>query len=253
MSESENRQDSNAGADGGSRRQAFRGESEWRDLLRRAERETVRFLKFYEETFAVPEDAQDDDRMDRCAVAMGWHVASGADDEDDAQDDEADDAPASGGNGGDAEAGSDGNAEPDAQEFAAVYSLHNLPESIAVSAIYRFARERWNRFLRAPLADKIPARAAAALAESLASAHRDLLLAIDAEDAMEFGLAVCLTKNAHAALNRHFAEMENVPAAAANDRRTVAELRCALMDLRDICLRILRASRVEIENAGGEK
>lgn len=235
MSDSENRQNPNSGGDNGSRHQTCRGEEEWRGLLRRADGEVARFLGFYEESVRIPEEKLDGDRLDRCALAMGWHLSS--DEEPDASED----------------VGQDEESAPSddvpAQEFSAVYSLHNLPESIAVSALVRFAESRWNRLLRLPCADGFSARPASALAGTLASAHRDMLLAIDAEDALEFGLAICLMKNAHAALNRHFAEMENFPAPPqdAACMRLIRELRCALMDLRDVCLRILRDSREELD------
>lgn len=228
MNESENRQEFDGSENKG--RQVLRTEREWRQLLLRAERETARFLKFYEESFRIPEEERnpEEDRLDRCALAMGWHLSTAeaaVNDED----------------------GSAGN-EPPSSEFPAVYSLHNLPESIAVSAIYHFARSRWKRLWATPYAGKLSARSASLLSETLSSAQRDMLLAIDAEDAMEFGLAICLMKNVHTALNRHFAEMECLPTAV-NDlpyTETVQELRCALMDLRDICLRILRDARAEL-------
>lgn len=231
MSEPENRQDGNENGNG--HRQVSRTEREWRGLLLRAERETARFLNFYEETFRIPEEEReaDGDRLDHCALAMGWHLSTDTPSEENLI--------------------GEGNPEAASAEFPSVYSLHNLPESIAISAIYTFARSRWIRLWKTPYAGKLSARAGFALAESLAGAQRDMLLAIDAEDAMEFGLAICLMKNVHHTLNRHFAEMECLPTAV-NDETytaTVQELRCALMDLRDICLRILRDARTELGKA----
>lgn len=237
MSESENQQESGNGESGNGRRQILRTEREWRALLVRAEIESARFLKFYEETFRVPENEHnaENDRLDRCALAMGWHLSADIEEGEDPLSPE--------------------NEEPSgdvpATAFPAVYSLHNLPESIAVSAIYNFAKKRWQRIWSSPYAGKLSPRSASELAESLATAQRDMLLAIDAEDAMEFGLAICLMKNVHSALNRHFAEMECLPTAVNDEAYSaaVSELRTALMDLRDICLRILRDARNEIRKA----
>lgn len=241
MDNSGDRQNPNANAgDGGSRRQAFRGEGEWRGLLRRAENETARFFDFYEKTFGIPEGSLDEDRLDHCALAMGWHLG--------APDNDAE-TPA----GGDDPADGNADAEQPSQEFSPVYSLHNLPESIAVSAVFKFAENRWGKLLQTNCAEKLSARAAGILAGTLSAAHRDMLLAIDAEEAMEFGLSVCLMKNAHAALNRHFAGMKMLAPTNARERKLARELRCAVMDLRDLCLRILRASREELEKSGGEK
>lgn len=244
MKDSENSSD--AGSDENGRRQISRGEGEWRDILRRADRETARFLGFYEETFRAEQDAAGD-RLDRCALAMGWHLGSPEDGEDDS-------GAATRGNAADFSPEQlPGDSLPlpavPAPDFSAVYSLHNLPECIAVGALFRFARSRWCALWESPHGAKLSAGTAAALSETLSSAQRDMMLAVDAEDALEFGLAVCLMKNAHAALNGHFALMEklSVPKQDQACARASRELRCALMDLRDVCLRVLLDARRELE------
>ena len=243
MKDSENSTD--AGSDENGRRQITRGEADRRDKQRRADRETARFLGFYEETFRAEQDAAGD-RLDRCALAMGWHLGApeeGDDDSGDARGNAADFSPEQ----------LPGDSLPSpavpAPDFSAVYSLHNLPECIAVGALFRFARSRWCALWKSPHGAKLSAETAAALSETLSSAQRDMMLAVDAEDALEFGLAVCLMKNAHAALNRHFALMEklSVPKQDQACARASRELRCALMDLRDVCLRVLLDARRELE------
>lgn len=246
MGESKNKQNSD-GNDGANRRQVLRGEDEWRELLNRADRETARFLEIYEASFLLPvEEQENGDRLDRCAVTMGWHLSEDADDAADAPDDFSS-------NENDADPASQDAANA---EFPPVYSLHNLPECIAISALFRFARARIATLVRS---GTLRAFSAERLAETLADAYRDMLIAVDAEDALEFGLSICLMKNAHAAINRNFAEMEQLPPPRTEKyARIVRELRCAMMDLRDMCLRIIRDAREEAarhadDPADGEK
>lgn len=235
MNNSENRQDP-PGGDNENRRQILRNEAYWHALLHRAEDETVRFFRIYEKVIAIPEDEQDfDDRLDYCARQMGWHVSS---------EDDSGIVPA-------IEKLQNVQENTDGKEFPAVYSLHNLPECIAVSAIHVLARSRWRDLWKMPCAKRISPYMVTLLAETLTNAQRDLLLAIDAEDALEFGLAICLTKKAHMYLNRHFEAMESLPNAMHDENYTrhITEIRKAVMDLRDICLRIMRDARIELEKA----
>lgn len=246
MSDSENSSEMRGdGDENAGRRQLPRGEREWSELLSRADRETARFLRFYAKSFGEAKTASDFendiDRLDECALAMGWHLSDGGESEtadgssssDSSREIEADAAPSPAG----------------AQAFPEVYSLHNLPECIAIRAICDFARSRREILLDSPEAGQGSARAGTTLAETLSGICRDMTLAVDAEDALEFGLAICLTKKAHAALNRHFAEIIECFGNVREEsgQRALRELRSALMDLRDICLRILRDSCAELE------
>lgn len=250
MSDSENKSEKRGNGD--ENRQIPLDEREWDALLRRATRETRLFLQFYEKSFSetsVDEAESDFERLDECARSMGWQTGP----EDAADNDvpaaeplgldeplpesearEHDDVPA---------------AEP--LPFPDVYSLHNVPECIAVGAICRYASSRL-----VPLVKYVPEagnfstlRAVISLTETLNTIRRDLMLAVDAEDSHEFGLAVCLTKRAHSALNRYFADFAKLTEKLRGPYEIgrARKIRCALMDLRDICLRILRDSRAELE------
>ncbi len=234
------------GDDNAGNRQIPRGEREWDALLRRAKNETARFIQFYENSFrdaSAAEIESDLDRLDECALAMGWQTVSDGDD----ADVPAVELPALG----------ESSSEPNARERDAapplpdVYSLHNLPECIAVRAICICVRSRLKILLKyVPVAGKTSlAWTAISLTETLDLVERNLMLAVDAEDALEFGLAVCLTKRAHAELNCYFANFEKLTEnlRGASEIRHARQIRCALMDLRDICLRILRDARAESE------
>lgn len=254
MSDSENNSERRGNGDeNAGNRQIPRGESEWSALLHRAAHETRRFSRFYENSFrACKTDAEmesDLDRLDECALAMGWQIASPDDDAD---------VPAAGAlsfGEPSQEPESEARERDDASAAAApspdVYSLHNLPECIAVRAICTSAQKHLMLLLKyVPESERDSLLwSVISLTDSLGIVRLNLMLAVDAEDALEFGLAVCLTKRAHAALNRYFARFEEITRLLrdAHGIHIAREIRCALMDLRDICLRILRDSRAELE------
>ena len=209
-------------------------ESEWRRILTRAKKETERFQNFYETLRVKP----DEDRLDKCALAMGWQLSgpANADADDAAPEPELDFEP----------------VPP--PEPPLVYSLQNTPECIAVSALFRCANKRWAKMFSFPCgAGKLPARAGASLIKTLDNAERDMLLAIDAIDASEPNLSIALMKDAHESLNRHFAEMEVVPAVSGNRAYTkqLESVRAVIFDLREMCLRIIRDAHEEL--AGNEE
>ncbi len=236
------------GDDNAGNRQIPRGEREWDALLRRAQNEVDRFIRFYEKSFCdatASEIESDLDRLDECARAMGWQTVP-----DDVDADADDNVPAA-----DPLCLNESANEPDARErdddASDVYSLYNPPESIAVSAICTCVCFHLKLLQKhVPGAEKSSlAWIAISLTETLNAARRNLTLAVDAENALEFGLAVCLTKRAHAELNRYFADFEKLTENLRGDSeiRHARQIRCALMDLRDICLRILRDARAELE------
>lgn len=266
MSEHEDRREPTGGDE--SRRRFLRSERVWRRILRRADRSVTQFANFYEHFVRDTGGLScGSDCLDNCARAMGWQL-SGDEDEDDAENEAGNENSPLGGNADPAEnaENSDENADSargnDDADFSPekslpalpVYSLQNLPVSIAATAIYTFAREYWNRIWLGKLGEKLPAFAAAEVLEPLADAHRDLLLGIDAREASECGLAICLLKRALSALNVHFEAAAKIlvpPDAVKKDEKYAdarAAVRLAALDLRELCLRILRETR---EDAAG--
>lgn len=250
MSDSENNSERRGnGDDNAGNRQIPRGEREWFALLRRAAHETRRFSRFYENSFrACKTDAEmesDLNRLDECALAMGWQIASSDDDAAGTLSfGESSQAP-------EADAREHDDASAAAAPSPDVYSLHNLPECIAVRAICTSAAAHLRillKYVPEPEKETLP-WTVISLTELLGAVRLNLMLAVDAEDALEFGLAVCLTKRAHAALNRYFARFEEITGLLRDARgiHLAREIRCALMDLRDICLRILHDARAELE------
>lgn len=213
-------------------REVHCSESQWRKILLRAQNEVERFLKFYE-TLPVGDD---EDRLDKCAGAMGWQFSI-----------EESKTPIA---EIDTYAGENKNPAP-----LPIYSLQNMPECIAVNALCKFIKKRWADLFMLPYgAGKLPARVGASLLTMLASTEQNMMFAIDAMDAGEYALALTHAKLAHAALNKHFAEMESVPAVSQNAvyAKLVAELYQGSFDLRDLCLRLIRDARGEIEGSDDE-
>lgn len=257
MNNPENKREPNDG-NGKKRRRFLRSERGWRLLLRRADRSAARFANFYEHFVRDTEGLScGTDCLDRCARAMGWQLSS--DEDDDENDENFGNSPLS----ADAAASPLGNADESSEkpddvpaaeqnsDALPAYALQNLPVSVAATGIYNFSREYWSRIWESPFAEKLTPKAASAVLEPLADAHLELLLGIDAREASEFGLAVGLLKRSLAAINRYFDALAKVlpPANPAKTGEEYADsreaLRCAAMDLRELCLRILRETREE--------
>jgi len=233
MSNSQNKNNAN-GDDGNSdnRRQGLRRESEWRKILNRANQETARFLKIYEESFLLPKEEQENnDRLDSCAIAMSWSVRD--DDEPDSDD----------------EISLDGNddkpADAGTPAFPPVYSLHNLPESIAIAALFQFMKKCQLEFSRE---QAFPTANLVVMENALGDAYRSMFLAI----ASEFGLTICLMKDAHSALNKYLQGFRFLRTKKSGQHLKIVKKRalCAVLDLRDMCLRIMRNARNEMAKNG---
>lgn len=211
-------------------------EAEWRIILSRGQAEAKRFLKLYK-TIPVKEG---EDRLDKCAVAMGWQLASSDSEE----------------------------TEKSLFEFdkpitpppptPAVYSLHNTPEAIAMFALFENISELLFSLFplveaQTPLTRTTRAETLASCAgamKTLATAERDMLLAIDAMDASEHGLATILMKNAMVALNTHFPNLSKMLVGSfvgSPTEKIVEEIHNSVFDLRELCLRVIRDATAESE------
>lgn len=262
MSEHEDRREPPGGDE--SRRRFLRSERVWRRILRRADRSVTQFANFYEHFVRDTAGLScGSDCLDNCARAMGWQLSGDDEEEENAENeisplggnaDSSENAENSAENADAARGNADDFSPEKSLPALPVYSLQNLPVSIAATAIYAFAREYWNRIWLGKLGEKLPAFAAAEVLEPLADAHRDLLLGIDAREASECGLAICLLKRALSALNVHFEAAAKIlvpPDAVKNDEKYAdarSAVRLAALDLRELCLRILRETR---EDAAG--
>ncbi|MGN0884636.1 MAG: hypothetical protein ACI4P6_05485 [Candidatus Spyradosoma sp.] len=207
-------------------------EAQWAEFIDRADAETLRFAELY----ARLRVADGEDRLDQCALAMGWQL--------------------------------DGDEEkPDAkrEDFAPppppVYSLLNTTEVVAVRAVAMFARRR----LTAIFSETTPPSEFARLVRifrlfsGIGALQEAMLLAVDALSAREYGAAKLHMKRALARWNVLLGDLDQVQRRAkAREKRPLrrgapkrgseslfADVRRALFDLRELCLRIIRDAREE--------
>lgn len=230
---------SNGGFEDGNPPEIHCSEAEWAHFIAWADHETARFRHFYE----TLEIRADEDRLDKCALAMGWQL--------------------------------DGDESETREEILKmfgrdfkitpppgpppVYSLLNTTEVVAIRAIVDVSQSRIRSvFLRERRAlDTFPPEKILALASGFSRAEQAMMLAIDALSARENGLATMLMKRAHAAWNDYLglagALGEALHSAQVSDvtRSDFSALREGIFDLRELCLRIIRDAR-EADREDGE-
>lgn len=204
-------------------------EAEWKQFLDWADREVERFKRFY----ASLEIRPGEDRLDKCALAMGWQL--------------------------------DGNEDETKEEIVKmfgedfaitpppgpppVYSLLNTTEAVAIRAIIAYAREHLLAIYRreGPSLLTFGPETTLGLSGGFAAPEQAMLLAIDAISARENALAKLLMKRAHAAWNDYLGLLPNLlsalPKSSRISRRHYDDLREAIFDLRELCLRIIRDAR----------
>lgn len=216
-------------------------ETEWTHFIAWADCETERFRRFYE----TLEIRADEDRLDKCALAMGWQLD------------------------GDETETREEIVKMFGQDFSItpppgpppVYSLLNTTEVVAIRAIVDSSQNRLRSIFareRKTLSTFSP-ETILALAAGFSRAEQSMMLAIDALSAQENGLAILMMKRAHAAWNEYLGIAAQLGEALA--RETISEgsrsdfsaLRRGIFDLRELCLRIIRDAReAQRENADGQ-
>lgn len=211
-------------------------EAQWAEFIDRADAETLRFAELY----ARLRVADGEDRLDQCALAMGWQLDG---------DEEKPVSP----------------REAMLRDLAPppppVYSLLNTTEAVAVRAVAMFARRR----LTAIFSETAPPSEFARLVRifrlfsGIGAAQEAMLLAVDALSAREYGAAKVHMKRALACWNVLLGELAQVQRRAkAREKRPLrsgvprrgaealfADVRRAVFDLRELCLRIIRDAREE--------
>ncbi len=124
-----------------------------------------------------------------------------------------------------------------ADDPAGPYTLHQNPVFIATRALFLGLRRD---------CDRIEAGPAAALQVVLGRAESQALLAIQALDLGDYGLAVSLFKRALRELNSALAQPLGVTAAPAGPERPPELVLPWLFDLREIWLRVMNECRDEL-------
>lgn len=233
---------SNGGFEDGNSPEIHCSESEWAHFIAWADREVVRFRNFYE----TLEIRADEDRLDKCALAMGWQL--------DGEESETQEEILK-------MFGDDFKIVPPPGP-PPVYSLLNTTEVVAIRAIVDASQSRIRSiFLRDRHAlEAFPTEKFFALASGFSRAEQAMMLAIDALSARENGLATMLMKRAHAFWNDYLgivAQLGETLRAAKVAEISFADfsaLREGVFDLRELCLRIIRDARdAEREMTDGDR
>jgi len=204
-------------------------ESQWRDYLDGSERDTARFLSVYNSL------SEKHDPLDEAAALMGWDA------EDISLTRDLEELPAE-----------DGREREDPSE-SPPYTLHRHPVFIVTRALYRYLRQSWEHFM-ARASDELSAEACWKYADSLHRGEMNAVLAIQALDMGDFGLAVCHLKNGLSALNDSLAQLDALTHPNARFLNAFRrEIRIRVFDLREVWLRVMRDCRAEQSRRSGER
>ncbi|MGJ8639346.1 MAG: hypothetical protein ACSHYA_08125 [Opitutaceae bacterium] len=204
-------------------------ESQWRNYLKGSDRDTARFLSFYNNVKDKP------NHLDEVATLMGWDAEdiSMTDDftfietEDDSQ-------------------------IPNANE-GAPYTLHRHPVFVVTHALYRYLHQSWEHYM-SHSDDQLTPQLCWKYSKSLHQAEMDVIFSIQALDLGDFGLAICHLKNSLSALNQSLALLNQLT--HSNQEFLDAfrhEIRIRLFDLRELWIRVMGDCRHECKRRPGDK
>lgn len=223
---------SNGGFDDGNSPEIHCSEEEWAQYIAWADSEAARFRRFYE----TLEVSADEDRLDKCALAMGWQL----DGEDEAL-----------------------GEEEISKLFGAnfkistppgpipVYSLLNTTEVVALRGMIDSAQARLQAIfsVEAAGAQAFPQEKILRTAVGFSRAEQSMMLAIDALSAREYALAALQMKRALRDWNEALgvagtlAEYAKKAEFAPKMTSELNALIQTIFDLRELCLRIIRDSK----------
>ena len=203
-------------------------ESQWRNYLKGSDRDTARFLSFYNSVKDKP------NHLDELATLMGWDAEDISMTEEFTfmeMDEE--------------------NQVPNPDE-SAPYTLHRHPVFVVTRALYRYLRQSWEHYITHS-EDHLSPQLCWKYANSLHQAEMNVLLAIQALDLGDFGLAVCHLKNSLSALNQTLAllgELTHPNEEFLNGFRH--EIHIRLFDLRELWIRVMGDCRHECKRRPGD-
>ena len=205
-------------------------EFDWRQFLLRRGKEVERFGDIYRVHCHEPE------HLDHVAQQMGWQAEDwSVADFEGGEEDDLDNA-ASGASGDDAPQSLDGDP----------YTLHRHPVFIVTRALFAQLDLLVDALCSVPgIHLRIRPKRLWGLAGVLATAEREMLLALQSLDMGDFMLAVLHFKHAHQAISETMAHLEGLAdvSGAADEFRLEARVR--LFDLREVCLRVMNDCREE--------
>ena len=216
-------------------------ESQWRNYLKGSDKDTARFLSFYNSVKDKP------NHLDEVASLMGWDSEDMSVTEDLSfmENIESNESSQS-----DSIDTNHSNELGDIND-GAPYTLHRHPVFVVTRSLYRYLHKSWEHFmLHSQYA--ISPKLSWDYANSLHLAEMNVLLSIQALDLGDFGLSICHLKNSLSALNQTLHILEQVThsnAALLNGFRDEARIR--IFDLRELWIRVLGDCRHECERRSG--
>ena len=202
-------------------------EAQWRNYLRMTEKDSARFLSIYN---TIKDKSN---HLDEAASLMGW---DGDDisliDEDLLVEETADNT--------------------NTNDFSNLpYTLHKHPVFIVTKALYKYLNQSWSHFMdNNPL---ISPKICWDFAQSLHLGEFNVLLAIQALDLGDYGLAICHLKNSLAELNQSLRIVNEL--SHNNEEFLLAftqEMRIRIFDLRELWIRVMYDCRHESQRRGGK-
>lgn len=196
-------------------------EAQWRNYLRTTEKDSARFLSIYN---SVKDKSN---HLDEAASLMGWDgddISLIEDNVNTVESDETLDI-------------NDVSNQP--------YTLHKHPVFIVTKALYKYLNQSWSHFLK----DNNPSispKLCWDFAQTLHIGEFNVLLAIQALDLGDYGLAICHFKNSLAELNQSLQLLNEL--SHDDDEFLNAftqELRIRIFDLRELWIRVMNDCRYE--------
>lgn len=196
-------------------------EAQWRNYLRMTEKDSVRFLSIYN---SIKDKSN---HLDEAASLMGW------DGEDISLLDE----------GMNSEEADENTNINDASNLP--YTLHKHPVFIVTKALYKYLNQSWSHFLKNNNPSISP-KLCWDFAQTLHIGEFNVLLAIQALDLGDYGLAICHLKNSLAELNQSLRLLNDL---SHDDEEFLKaftqELRIRIFDLRELWIRVMNDCRYE--------
>lgn len=206
----------------------FWSESQWRNYLKGSDRDTARFLSFYNSVKDKP------NHLDEVASLMGWDVEDISMTEDFNFSESEDEA---------APEGTEG----------APYTLHRHPVFVVTRSLYRYLHQSWEHYILHS-ENSVSAKFSWDYANSLHQAETNVMLSVQALDLGDFGLSICHLKNSLGALNQTLfllGQLSHPNQAFLDGFRREAQIR--LFDLRELWIRVMGDCRHECQRRPGEQ
>ncbi|MAH40186.1 MAG: hypothetical protein CML08_02135 [Puniceicoccaceae bacterium] len=208
-------------------------EAQWRNYLRITEKDSARFLSIYNTV------KDKNNHLDEAASLMGWdgEDISLIDEESNTNHSEA------------TEELADGPDQP--------YTLHKHPVFIVTKSLYKYIKQSWEHLLKhntsATSVTMCP-ELSWNFAKSIHNGELNILLAIQALDLGDYGLAICHLKNSLSELNQSLKLLEQLSSDDADYLEAFRqELKIRIFDLRELWIRVMNDCRHESQRRSDNK